>query len=250
MAGLELYALMSLALVAGVVSFTSPCCLPMLPGYISYVSGLREAKSPAGGAVASQARNRVMIGSALFVAGFTLVFTAMGITASALGLLLVQNRQVINVVGGAFVVLMGLTMVGLARVPLLQRRFAINPTRFGRGPSSALPLGAAFAFGWTPCVGPVLTAILATAATTGTVGRGAMLLIAYSLGLGIPFLLLAAGMVRGKRRPDWVARNTRRIEVAGGALLILTGVAMATGSWTELMSQFLAFYARFGWPPI
>ena len=191
-----------------------------------------------------------MIGSALFVAGFTLVFTAMGITASALGLLLVQNRQVINVVGGAFVVLMGLTMVGLARVPLLQRRFAINPTRFGRGPSSALPLGAAFAFGWTPCVGPVLTAILATAATTGTVGRGAMLLIAYSLGLGIPFLLLAAGMVRGKRRPDWLARNTRRIEVAGGALLILTGVAMATGSWTELMSQFLAFYARFGWPPI
>ncbi|WKV16135.1 cytochrome c biogenesis protein CcdA [Janibacter limosus] len=87
-------------------------------------------------------------------------------------------------------------------------------------------------------MGPVLTAILATAATTGTVGRGAMLLIAYSLGPGIPFLLLAAGMVRGKRRPDWLARNTRRIEVAGGVLLILTGVAMATGSWTELMSRF------------
>lgn len=247
---MELYALLSLALVAGVVSFTSPCCLPMLPGYVSYVSGLREPTSSPGGAVATQVRNRVMIGSALFVLGFTLVFTVLGITASALGLLLVQNRQVINVVGGGFVVLMGLTMVGVVRVPLLQRRFAINPSRFGRGPASALPLGATFAFGWTPCVGPVLTAILATAATTGTVGRGATLLVAYSLGLGIPFLLLAAGMVRGKRRPDWLARNTRRIELAGGVLLILTGLAMATGSWTELMSRFLAFYARFGWPPI
>lgn len=250
MASLELYALMSLALVAGVVSFTSPCCLPVLPGYVSYVSGLREPVPSAGGAVATRARTRIMTGSVLFVIGFTLVFTVLGMTASALGLLLVQNRQVINVVGGAFVVFMGLTMVGLIRVPLLQRRFAVDASRFNRGPASALPLGAAFAFAWTPCVGPVLTAILATAAGTGTLVRGAALLVVYSLGLGLPFLALAAGMARGKRRPDWLGRNSRRIELAGGVLLIVTGLAMATGSWTALMSQFLAFYARVGWPPI
>ncbi|EYR64499.1 cytochrome C biogenesis protein [Actinotalea ferrariae CF5-4] len=247
---MELYALMSLALVAGVISFTSPCCLPILPGYVSYVSGLRESTPSAGGAVATRARSRVLTGSVLFVLGFTLVFTVLGITASALGLLLVQNRQIINVVGGTFVVFMGLTMVGVISVPLLQRRFAIDSSRFNRGPAGALPLGAAFAFGWTPCVGPVLTAILATAAGTGTVVRGAALLVVYSLGLGIPFVALAAGMARGKRLPRWLSRNTRRIELAGGVLLIGTGVAMATGSWTLLMSQFLAVYARVGWPPI
>ncbi|NMR21047.1 cytochrome c biogenesis CcdA family protein [Cellulomonas fimi] len=247
---MELYALMSLALVAGVISFTSPCCLPMLPGYVSYVSGLRQPVAAAGGTVAVQERTRVMTGSVLFVVGFTLVFTVLGITASALGLLLVQNRQVINVVGGSFVVLMGLVMVGVVRVPLLQRRFAIDTARFSRGPAGALPLGAAFAFAWTPCVGPVLTAILATAAGSGTLGRGMALLVAYSLGLGIPFLLLAAGMIRGKRRPEWLARNTRRIELAGGVLLVVTGLAMATGSWNQLMSWFLASYARIGWPPI
>lgn len=250
---MELYALLSLALVAGVVSFTSPCCLPLLPGYVSYVSGLRRPMPAAGADVATHVRTqqrRVMTGSALFVLGFTIVFTALGVTASALGLLLVQNKAVINVVGGAFVALMGLTMMGLVRVPLLQRRLAVDTSRLSRGPSSALPLGAAFAFGWTPCVGPVLTAILATAASTATLGRGALLLLAYSVGLGIPFLLLAAGLVRGRRRPEWLARNSRRIEVAGGVLLVVMGAALATGSWNELMSWFLAYYARFGWPPI
>ncbi|MFZ5872713.1 MAG: cytochrome c biogenesis CcdA family protein [Actinomycetota bacterium] len=249
---MELYALTSLALVAGVVSFTSPCCLPLLPGYVSYVSGLREPMPAPGGDVATLVRSnrRVMTGAVLFVLGFTIVFVALGVTASALGLLLVQNRSVINVVGGAFVVLVGLTMVGVVRVPLLQRRLAVDASRFSRGPASALPLGAAFAFGWTPCVGPVLTAILATAASTATLWRGGLLLAAYSVGLGIPFLLLAAGLARGKRRPEWLARNSRRIEVAGGVLLVATGLALATGSWNELMSRFLAYYARFGWPPI
>lgn len=252
MLSMELYALASLALVAGVVSFTSPCCLPLLPGYVSYVSGLAQPMPGTGGDTSTRtgSRRRVLTGAVLFVAGFTIVFTALGVTASALGLLLVQNLRFINVVGGAFVVLMGLTMVGLVRVPVLQRRLALDTSRFSRGPASALPLGAAFAFGWTPCVGPVLSAILATAATTATLTRGAVLLVAYSLGLGIPFLLLAVQMVRGRRRPAWLARNSRRIEVFGGVLLVLMGLALATGSWTTLMSQFLAVYARLGWPPI
>lgn len=249
---MELYALVSLALVAGVVSFTSPCCLPLLPGYLSYVSGLAV---PAGAASAGAAtlvgnRRRVLSGALLFVLGFTVVFTALGVTASAVGLLLAQNLRYINVVGGAFVILMGLTMLGVVRVPLLQRRFVIDSSRFGRRPAAALPLGAAFAFGWTPCVGPVLTAILATAATTATLSKGAVLLAAYSLGLGMPFLLLAMAMVRGKRRPDWLARNARRIELSGGVLLVVMGTALATGSWSQLMSRVLAVYARLGWPPI
>lgn len=249
---MELYALVSLALVAGVVSFTSPCCLPLLPGYVSYVSGLAQPVPAAGGDLVTRTRTRrrVLTGAALFVAGFTLVFTALGASAAALGLLLVQNKAVINVVGGAFVVFMGLTMTGVLRVPLLQRRVAFEPSRLARGPAGALPLGAAFAFGWTPCVGPVLTAILATAATTATLTRGAVLLAAYSLGLGIPFLLLAFGIARGKRRPAWLARNSRRIEVVGGILLVAMGIALATGGWTRLMSQFLALYAKLGWPPI
>ena len=248
----ELYGLVSLALVAGVVSFTSPCCLPLLPGYLSYISGLVQPLPDGRGDADTRRRNqrRVLVGGVLFVLGFTIVFTALGVTASALGLLLAQNLNSINVVGGAFVVLMGLLMIGVVRVPLLQRRFALDTSRFGRGPGSALPLGAAFAFGWTPCVGPVLTAILVTAASTATLSRGALLLVAYSLGLGIPFLLLAVGMARGKRRPDWLARNSRRIEVAGGVLLVGMGLALATGSWNELMSRFLAVYARLGWPPI
>lgn len=249
---MELYALVSLALVAGVVSFTSPCCLPLLPGYVSYVSGLAQPMPGAGGdtAVRTRTLRRVLAGATLFVTGFTVVFTALGAGAAALGLLLIQNKAVINVVGGAFVVFMGLTMLGVLRAPLLQRRVAIDTSRFARGPASALPLGAAFAFGWTPCVGPVLTAILATAATTATLTRGAVLLAAYSLGLGIPFLLLAVGIARGRRRPAWLARNSRRIEILGGVLLVAMGIALATGSWNVLMSQFLALYARLGWPPI
>lgn len=250
---MELFALMSLALVAGVVSFTSPCTLPLLPGFVSYVSGLSGNPGPTtagGGPLAAPARRRVLAGSLLFLTGFAAVFTALGATSSALGFLLVRNLQTINLVGGAFVVLMGLATTGLLRLPFLHREFRTDLRRWQPGPGGALPLGAAFAFGWTPCVGPVLASILTTAAGTATVGRGALLLLAYSLGLGLPFLLLARGMARGGGRLGWLRRHSRRIEVAGGILLVGMGVAMMTGGWTVLMSRMLAFYARLGWPPI
>lgn len=120
----------------------------------------------------------------------------------------------------------------------------------GRGPGGALPLGAAFAFGWTPCAGPVLASILATAAGSATIARGALLLLAYSLGLGLPFLLVARGIVRGRGRSQWLRRNSRRIEIIGGVLLIGMGLAMMTGGWTVLKRRMLAGYARLGWPPI
>ena len=248
---MELFALTSLALVAGVVSFTSPCTLPLLPGFVSYVSGLSgEAEHGTGGVLTAPARRRVTAGSLLFLTGFAAVFTALGATSSALGFLLVRNLPTINVVGGAFVVLMGLVTTGLVRLPGLQRELRTDLRRWRPGPVGALPLGAAFAFGWTPCVGPVLASILATAAGTGTVGRGALLLLAYALGLGLPFLLLARAMARGGVRLGWLRRNSRRIEVAGGILLVVMGVAMMTGGWTVLMSRMLSFYARLGWPPI
>lgn len=250
---MELFALTSLALVAGVVSFTSPCTLPLLPGFVSYVSGLSgvPATETAGsGTLSPEARRRVLAGSLLFLGGFTAVFTALGATSSALGFLLVRNLQTINLVGGAFVVLMGLATTGLVRLPFLHRQVRTDLGRWRPGPGGALPLGAAFAFGWTPCVGPVLASILATAAGTATVGRGALLLLAYSLGLGLPFLLVARGVARGRGRMHWLQRNSRRIEIAGGMLLVAMGIAMMTGGWTVLMSRMLGTYARLGWPPI
>ncbi len=245
---MELFALASLAFLAGFVSFTSPCCLPLLPGYISYVSGLT---SPAAtGRVAVLTRRRVLTGAALFVLGFSAVFATLGLTASALGVLLLHNLRTVDTVAGGLIVAMGLAMIGLLRLPVLQRRIQLDLRRVGRGPAGAFPLGAAFAFGWTPCVGPVLASVLATAATTATLGRGALLLVAYSLGLGLPFLLLAWWLAGGRRRPEWLGRNSRRIEVAGGVVLVAMGAMLLSGGWTVLMSRVLGVYAGFGWPPI
>jgi cytochrome c-type biogenesis protein len=244
----ELFALASLAVVAGVVSFSSPCVLPLLPGYVSFVSGL--SSSTAGGVPDPTDRARVLRGAVLFVVGFTVVFVALGATASALGLLLRQSVDVVRFVGGALVLAMGLFMAGLLRVPFLARQARPRMDRFAPGPGGALPLGAAFAFGWTPCVGPVLASVLATAASSADLLRGVLLLTAYASGLGLPFLALAAGVARGRDRLRWVRRHGRRIEVVGGVALALTGVLMMTGTWNQVMSGMLAAFARWGWPPI
>ena len=246
---MELLAVLSLALVAGVVSFTSPCTLPLLPGYVSYVSGLSRSSGP-GDLPRTMVRRRVLGGALLFTVGFSAVFTALGATSSALGLLLVQNQRILNLVAGAFIMIMGLAMTGLIRVPLLERQVRSDLSRISRGPAGAMPLGAAFAFGWTPCVGPVLASILATAAGAATVARGALLLLTYSLGLAVPFLLVAHSLARGRQLTRWLQRYSRRIEIAGGVLLAVMGVAVMTGGWTLVMSQVLAAYARLGWPPI
>jgi len=244
----RLYGLLSLAWVAGLVSFTSPCALPLLPGYVAYVSGLRLPAT--GEHLAGRERRRIVGAAALFVLGFSLVFTALGATASALGALLVRHVTTLDTIAGSMIILMGLATAGPMRFPLLQRGLRPDLSRVGRGPAGALPLGAAFAFGWTPCVGPVLASILATAASTTTIAQGMLLLLAYSLGLGGPFVALAAALARGSLRLGWLSRHVRLIEISGGALLVLMGVAVLTGSWTELMGGVLAGYARLGWPPL
>ncbi|MPZ66000.1 MAG: cytochrome C biogenesis protein [Pseudonocardiaceae bacterium] len=245
---MELLALMSLALVAGVVSFSSPCVLPLLPGYVSYVSGLSRLEPGRGHP--SGDRRRVSVAAVLFVLGFSAVFTTLGATASAVGGLLARHQRALELAGGAIIIAMGLAMTGLLRVRLLHRQLRFDVATVGRGPAGAVPLGAAFAFGWTPCVGPVLASILATAATTSTVTRGALLLFVYSLGLGIPFLVLAAGLARRRLRFGWLRRHGRRIEIAGGVVLALMGVALISGMWTTVMSDMLATFARLGWPPL
>lgn len=237
----EFFALASLAMVAGVVSFTAPCTLPLLPGYVSYVAGLEQG---------DDGRRRVWTGSLLFVSGFTLVFTLLGATASALGQVLADQAGWIDRAAGIVIVAMGLAMIGVLRLPGLQRERRYDLSRMGRGPGTALPLGAAFAFGWTPCVGPVLASILALSAGRTTVGRGALLLFVYSVGMSLPFLAIASGVARGRTRLRWLRRHGRRLEIAGGSVLVAMGILVATGAWAQLMARALSLYARLGWPPI
>jgi cytochrome c-type biogenesis protein len=235
----------ALALVAGVVSFTSPCCLPLMPGYVAYVSGVA-----ADGDGSVLVRRRVLGAALLFVLGFATVFTLLGAGASVAGAFLLRNRLVIEKVGGAFVIAMGLVTMGLLRIPFLYREARLDLRRVRTGPLGAVPLGMAFAIGWTPCIGPVLAGILTAAATTGTAWTGAGLLFMYSLGLGIPFLLLAWGQARATRAFGWFRRHGRAIERVGGAVLLLMGVLIITGQWTRLFIPLIRWFTRSGWPPI
>ena len=239
---IELVAVGALAFVAGLVSFTAPCTLPLLPGYVSYVSGLDTPTA--------EGSRSVWAGAGLFVAGFTLTFTAMGATASAVGWFLASRGATLDIVAGVLIGAMGLVLLGVLRLPWLQRERRLDMSTIARGPAGALPLGVAFALGWTPCIGPVLAGILATAATEPSVGRGAFLLLLYALGLALPFLWLAVAVTRGRGKLAWLRRNARRIEIAGGVVLVAMGIAVATGGWTILMSRMLSWYARVGWPPI
>lgn len=235
----------ALAFVAGIVSFTSPCCLPLMPGFVSYVSGVAG-----GGSTITLVRSRTMLAAALFVSGFATTFTLMGAAASRLGALILYHRLVLGRVAGIFVIVMGLATMGLLHLPFLYRERRFDLTRIRPGPAGAMPLGMAFAIGWTPCIGPVLGAILTAAATVESAWRGAALLFVYSLGLGIPFLLLAFGVARTGRLFRWLRRHGRAIELAGGGVLVLMGVLMITGQWVQLFAPLLRLFSRSGWPPV
>jgi cytochrome c-type biogenesis protein len=241
------FAPFALALLAGVISFTSPCCLPLMPGYVSFVSGVDAGRAEEGSTLV---RSRTMAAATLFVLGFALAFTLMGASVSLLDGLILEHRLGLTRVAGVFVILMGLATVGVLRIPLLMREARLGLTRVRPGPAGALPMGIAFAVGWTPCIGPVLAAILTAAATSGGLGRGASLLFVYSLGLGIPFLLLAYGFARGGRLFGWLRRHGRGIELAGGAVLLVMGVLMITGRWVQLFAPILRVFSRLGWPPV
>lgn len=229
---------------AGIVSFFSPCVLPLVPAYVSYVGG----RSLDGGEDA-RARLAALPLSLLFVLGFSTVFIILGASATALGQLLLAYRYQTNLAAGAIVILFGLVMIGLVRWSWLQRDIRFHLDLPGARPLSAYILGLAFALGWTPCIGPVLGAILTTGAVSATVPQGIALLGAYSLGLGLPFLGAAAFTERLLRRVARLGRLARSLQVAAGGVMVAMGAAMMTGQLSALsywLLETFPVFARIG----
>jgi cytochrome c-type biogenesis protein len=215
------------AFLAGVVSFLSPCVLPLVPGYVSYVAGrsLEELKQEQ----AARHRLAVLGLSAAFVLGFSSVFIALGASASAIGKLFMAYRYEASYVAGAVIIVFGLHMMGVLRFTWMNRDRRFMPEIRGGRPVGAFLLGTAFAFGWTPCIGPILGAILTISATTMGVSDGAVLLSIYSMGLAVPFLLVAAFTDRFTANAGRFRRMGRTLQLAAGGILVLVGVLMATG---------------------
>lgn len=238
-------ALPLLAVAAGIVSFSSPCCLPLLPGYVSYISAL-----PTASLGVREARMVTLWASLAFVAGFTLVFSVLGVLSALFGSFVVGALPTIVRIMGVGIIVLGLSMAGLLRIPFLMRERRMDLARLPRGPGGAFGVGVAFAAGWTPCIGPVLATILAAAAASRTVAWGALLLVLYSFGLGLPFIGLALGIGRARRSLAWLRRHGRHVEVVGGVLLVGVGVLFVTGSWEAWFRPLQRIFARYGWPPI
>jgi cytochrome c-type biogenesis protein len=231
---------LALAFAAGIVSFLSPCTLPLLPGYLSYISGLGVEE------VRSGENTSLLLGaSALFVLGFSLVFVALGATASYIGSLVLPYHTTLTRVAGIFIIFMALAMLGVLRIPYLYRekRFSLG-REFGVW--SAFPLGMAFAFGWAPCIGPVLASILGFATTEHDAQKGAVLLFVYALGLGLPFLGAALFAGRALGSLTWFKRHFVAVNRAGGAILLVMGVFLVMNRWTQLLSPLLRWYADHG----
>lgn len=232
---------------AGVVSFLSPCVAPLLPGYLTLISGSAGALVPAGGpAVSAPSRLRLFWPSLIFVAGFTLVFVSLGAAASVFGDALRVHRNDLARIAGLVMVLMGVVVLWGARAPFLmrERRFHLKPRAFTA--SEVLLLGMAFGFGWTPCFGPILASILVYTSTAETVREGTLLLFAYSLGLGLPFLLagLGLGQLRGVIRA--VGRHAGFVVAFSGLALIIIGTLFLTGQMFRLAIAGQRFFGGIG----
>ena len=225
---------LGLCVLAGLVSFASPCVVPLVPGYLSYLAAVVGSPDHAG---AGDVRRRWRVaGSALlFVAGFTLVFVLGTVAVLGMAGSLITNQVVLQRIGGLVTIVMGLVFIGF--IPALQRQARFAPRQLA-GLAGAPLLGAVFALGWTPCLGPTLTGVVAVASATdgASVARGVAMVIAYCLGLGIPFVLLALGSGWAMGAFGWLRRHTRGIQIFGGVLLIAVGLALVTGLWNDFIS--------------
>ncbi|MGE3192718.1 MAG: cytochrome c biogenesis CcdA family protein [Microbacteriaceae bacterium] len=224
----------AIALLAGLISFLSPCVLPLVPGFLGYVSGLADERT--------RSRRRMIIGTALFIVGFSAVFVAYGAAFGALGSWLVQWQDVIIRVLGVVVIIMAFALMG--RFRLLQR--AVKPTwRPTAGLAGAPLLGMVFGLGWTPCIGPTLAAVLALSLSGGDPWRGVLLGLAYCVGIGIPFLLAAFGFGWATDTLAFLRRRIRVVNLVGGALLVALGIAMVSGLWGTLLRSMQAVIADY-----
>jgi cytochrome c-type biogenesis protein len=245
----------AVAALVGLISFASPCVLPLVPGYLSYVTGLvgsggaAPADTARSGGTATAVRTdvtpraRMVVGALLFVLGFTLVFVAFGAAFGGLGRLMLQHADVLNRVFGVITVLVGLGFLGW--LPLLQRTKRIT-ARPAAGLAGAPLLGIVFGLGWTPCLGPTLSAVYSLAFSEATATRGALLGVAYCLGLGVPFVLVALGARWAMGATSFLRRHARTVTRVGGVVLVLVGLLLVTGAWTEMMQWLRSWLAATG----
>src|SRR6516225_1158436 len=266
------------AAAAGAVTFLSPCCLPLVPGYLSFVTGMAGASGPAAAAASEPAsvpaagdgaaaglavatrrpvavtpaapRARVIAGTALFVLGFSVVFVAYGAALGGLGHLLTGHARVLTQVLGGLTILLGLLFAGAFDRFSFAGRIVRPSARPKAGLAGAPLLGVMFGLGWTPCIGPTLTAVLALSASSGTVGRGAVLAFVYALGLGVPFLLVSFGFQAAMRAFAFFRRHARLVTRIGGAMLICVGLLEVTGAWSSFMAWLQVHWVSGYQPPI
>jgi len=264
------------AAAAGAVTFLSPCCLPLVPGYLSFVTGMAGAGGPASGPVPPAApaaavadgsgvavaapplpaaatappRGRVVAGTALFVLGFSVVFVAYGAALGGLGHLLTGHARVLTQVLGGLTILLGLLFAGAFDRFSFAGRIVRPSARPKAGLAGAPLLGVMFGLGWTPCIGPTLTAVLALSAASGTVARGALLAFVYALGLGVPFLLVSLGFQVAMRAFAFFRRRARLVTRIGGAMLICVGLLEVTGAWSTFMAWLQVHWVSNYQPPI
>lgn len=231
--------------VAGLLSFLSPCVLPLIPGYIAFVAGLPLDEMTGNGWTGKQTA-RAMINSTLFVLGFSVVFVLLGASATWLGGLLAQRLQVLSSIAGGVIIIIGLHQIGLFKFGFMMSTKQMNLPTDKLGPFKAPILGAAFAFGWTPCIGPILAAILTYAATVDTVGKGVGLLIVYSIGLGLPFLLTTLAMKGFFRFFSRIKKYMNLIQKISGVMIVIFGILLLTGKLTLITAK-LSFLNKLVW---
>jgi cytochrome c-type biogenesis protein len=232
------------AFAAGVLSFISPCVLPLIPGYLSYISGLTLDEMQGTGETAislGAARRRVLVASIFFILGFSFVFICFGAAASVLGQYLLERQRMLSKVAAVLVILFGLHTMGVLRIGWLYSEKRVQVDRKPTGLIGAFLVGLAFAFGWTPCIGPILAGILAIAGAQETVGQGVRLLAVYSLGLGLPFLLTALAINQFFTVFKKVRKHYHLIEIVSGLLLVVIGVLIFTNRFT-LIAKWLTPY--------
>lgn len=228
------------AILGGLVSFFSPCVLPLVPGYLSYVTGV------SGTDLAEARRGRMLAGSVLFVLGFTAVFVSGGALFGGFGAVLQENRSVISKVMGALTILLGLAFMG-ALGPL--SRFTSREFRIHKRPAIGLAgapmLGVLFGIGWTPCIGPTLAAVLTLSSSQASAERGALLTVAYCVGLGLPFVVAAVAFRRALGAFDWVKRHYAWVMRIGGGMLVLVGILLVTGIWDQIVYEITVWSSDF-----